>query len=242
MFSQEFITQLPPDPLTAGLSLCDAFDDNVRKLPPTAMTANYVRYLAAYAALSAFFEIHELEIPKDLQLKAERPNTAPSEELKRENISIIEAAFASFRVRLRDDRVRAQGRAVREQILSKYGGFSYEFSEGDLDRIQVLINELRNLLASDTHLSDEHRQRVLRRLERLQGELHKKMSDIDRLWGLIGDAGVLLGKFGKDAKPLVDRIREITDIAWRSQARAEELPSNAKPALITDKSTDELSG
>jgi hypothetical protein len=30
------------------------------------------------------------------------------------------------------------------------------------------------------------------------------MSNLDRLWGLIGEAGVALGKFGKDAKPLVD--------------------------------------
>ena len=55
--------------------------------------------------------------------------------------------------------------------------------------------------------------------------MHKKVSDLDHFWGLIGDAGVALGKLGNDAKPIVDRIREITGITWNTQSRAEELPS-----------------
>lgn len=58
------------------------------------------------------------------------------------------------------------------------------------------------------------------------------MSDIDVFWGLVGDAGVAIGKFGKDAKPFVDRIREITDIVWRTQSRAEELPSGTPTPLL----------
>jgi hypothetical protein len=52
------------------------------------------------------------------------------------------------------------------------------------------------------------------------------MSNYDRFHGLIGDSGILLGKFGQDAKPFVDRVREILSIVWLSQARTEELPSN----------------
>jgi len=55
----------------------------------------------------------------------------------------------------------------------------------------------------------------------------------------MGDAGIALGKFGRDAKPFVDRVREILDIIWRSQATAEQLPASAKPALLaTDKGSD----
>lgn len=63
--------------------------------------------------------------------------------------------------------------------------------------------------------------------------MHKKMSDLDRFWGLVGDAGVVLGKFGDDAKPIIDRIRVIAQIVWRTQARAEELPSDAPMELLT---------
>lgn len=111
--------------------------------------------------------------------------------------------------------------------------FTYEFSQGDLDRIQVLINELRKEIKESNLFETKHQERLLKRLKKLQAEMHKKMSDIDRFWGLVGDAGVVLGKFGKDSKPFVDRIREISDIVWRTQSRAEELPSNTpSPTLI----------
>jgi hypothetical protein len=105
--------------------------------------------------------------------------------------------------------------------------FSYEFSQDDLDRIQTLVNELREHVSKSGDFEDEHKRLLLSRLEKLQSELHKKMSDLDKFWGLIGDAGVAVGKFGNDVKPIVDRIKEITEIVWRTQARAEELPSDS---------------
>lgn len=113
--------------------------------------------------------------------------------------------------------------------------FAYEFSQGDLERVQALINELRSAVQDIKSLDDNHRARLLRRLERLQAEMHKKVSDLDRFWGLIGDAGVALGKLGKESKPIVDRIREISQIVWQTQARAEELPSGTSlPRLEGD--------
>jgi len=64
------------------------------------------------------------------------------------------------------------------------------------------------------------------------------VSDLDRFWGLVGDAGVVLGKLGNDAKPIVDRIREIAEIVWKTQSRTEELPSNSQnPMLEHDENT-----
>jgi len=109
--------------------------------------------------------------------------------------------------------------------------FSYEFSQGDLDRLQELINQIRDHISA-AELEGEHKQRLLARLEKLQSELHKKVSDLDRFWGLIGDAGVVLGKLGKDAKPIVDRVREVAGIVWKTQARSEELPSGTDIPLL----------
>ena len=113
--------------------------------------------------------------------------------------------------------------------------FSYEFTTGDLDRIQKLINELRDNINLSELFTAEHKQRLLTRLERIQTELHKKVSDLDRFWGLIGDAGVVIGKFGNDAKPIVDRIKEIADIVWRTQSRSEELPSGTTIPFLNSK-------
>lgn len=111
-------------------------------------------------------------------------------------------------------------------------GFCYEFSQGDLDRVQVLLNQLRDSINGIKTLQDDHKRRLLARLEKLQSELHKKVSDLDRFWGLIGDAGIVIGKLGQDAKPIVDRIREIADIVWQTQSRAEELPSGTQIPML----------
>lgn len=118
----------------------------------------------------------------------------------------------------------------KKKILDK--GFFYEFTDGDLNRIQELINELRQEIVASDLFEEGHKRRLLRRLESMQSELHKKMSDVDRIWGLVGDAGIVIGKFGKDAKPFVDRIKELSQIAWKTQARAEELPSSSQNPLL----------
>jgi len=69
-------------------------------------------------------------------------------------------------------------------------------------------------------------------------ELHKRVSNLDRFWGFVGDAGVVLGKFGNDVKPIVDRIREMLGIVWRTQAKSEELESNAENLLLNPKDSE----
>ena len=132
---------------------------------------------------------------------------------------------------------RLELRAQRERLASRIRigigkTFSYEFSQGDIERIQTLLNDLRSLVSAADKFKLDHQLRLLARLEALQRELHKKVSDLDRFWGLVGDAGVILAKLGNDAKPIVDRVREIADIVWNTQGRAEELPSTAKPPQI----------
>ncbi|MNX77823.1 hypothetical protein D3C86_1093830 [compost metagenome] len=121
---------------------------------------------------------------------------------------------------------------IQERMSKRLGvGFIYEFSQGDLDRIQTLLSELRKEISTSTLYTDGHRDRLLARLEKLQAETHKKMANIDKFWSLLGDAGVALGKFGENSKPMFDRINEILKIVWRTQARAEDLPSDAPPPL-----------
>ena len=105
------------------------------------------------------------------------------------------------------------------------------YSAGDVSKAQSLINQIRELISITSSFEQEHKKRLLTRLEKLQAELHKKISDLDAFWGLIGDAGVVLGKFGKDAKPLVDLIAQLTAIVWATQSRTEGLPSNCPPPL-----------
>jgi hypothetical protein len=180
--------------------------------------------LEAYALISVTLEETNLEVP------ARSPSLNGNLESDGQQIlaflRIVEATF-------RETSVQLTLKSLRSRYAAALGkSFVYEFTEGDLERVQVLLNELRKELSTSTLFDQAHRSRLLTRLERLQQELHKKISDLDRFWGLFGEAGVMLGKFGKDAKPFVDRIKEIADIVWRTQGRSEELPSAAEsPAL-----------
>lgn len=134
---------------------------------------------------------------------------------------------------LKIELIQLQAQSYKKRYESVFNSvFAYEFSQGDLERIQILINEIRIQIVENDKFVSGHKQRLLQRLEKLQSELHKRVSDLDRFWGLIGDAGVVLGKLGEDAKPIVDRIKEIAEITWKTQARTEELPSDISNPVI----------
>jgi hypothetical protein len=161
-------------------------------------------------------------------------NLAPDIELPEPSTSIGENCSALMKYLAYVER-RFSGEVTKikiESYKSRYANvlkasFAYEFSQGDLDRVQALVNEIREHISANADLDDEHKQRLLKRLELLQSELHKRVSDLDRFWGLVGDAGVVMGKLGTDAKPIVDRIKEVAEIVWKTQARTEELPSDS---------------
>ncbi len=119
------------------------------------------------------------------------------------------------------------------------GEFYYEFSEGDLRRIQVLVNELRDLISGSEELQASHKRRILSRLEKLQSELHKTVSDVDRIYGSLIELSITAGIIGENLKPITERIREIIGIVWPVQTRAFDLPSNMPFRLPGQSEQDE---
>lgn len=223
MFSEDFLSKLPDDPIVAAHAMCEFF------MSTDGRELEYKDYIEAYAAFEAFCEASGLSFGK---VKLENDRAGMREE--------IVGYFTAAAAQLDTDVVACELRAAREKYRLRFGvGLLYEFSEGDLARIQTLINELRDLAVRSESFDANHRERFLKRLEQVQAELHKKIGTLDKVWAFIGEAGVVIGKFGTDAKPFVDRIREILQIAWRTQARAEELPSGAPLPLLEDKTKDE---
>jgi hypothetical protein len=158
------------------------------------------------------------------------------------NINRIKSLFRDepeYIKKLEADKNEILLKDIKSKFDVKLGtGFAYEFSEGDLKKVQTSINDLRGLINDSKIIEDNHKHRLLKRLERLQSELHKKMSDLDRFWGFVGDAGVVMGKFGNDVKPLTDRIREMMGIVWNTQARAEELESGSPNPFLKENNDD----
>ncbi|MGA1979875.1 MAG: hypothetical protein ABSG99_04835 [Sedimentisphaerales bacterium] len=225
MYDESFLNNLPNDPYEAAKLLCKTFVERNNGFPTDgARVVNYNKFIEAFAAMEAFLNATGL------------PFTAPPLGKSRlENILRIIKFFIEVRDRLDERDVDLTLVSAREKYGKAFGAtFIYQFSDGDLKRIQDLLNELRDTITKSELFDAKHKQRILNKLEGLQSELHKKMSSLDKFWGLIGEAGVVLGKFGQDAKPLLDRIREIAQIVWRTQARAEELPSGTPFPLLTE--------
>lgn len=230
LFEDAFLDTVREDPIGAVIEICDRGLSRTDRHPESLDDDDLNALLEAYALLM------EMEAGDLIQLEVREPDlNGEFHEDFHKLSSFLRATRAQFIPR-RTERLLQDQRARFRRSLST--GFLYEFTQGDLERIQVLLNELRSHIAESTLFEAEHKRRLLLRLEKLQSEMHKKVSDLDRFWGLVGDAGVVLGKFGSDVKPIVDRVREIVDIVWRTQSRAEELPSGTKPPLIEDKSEE----
>ncbi|WP_261841160.1 hypothetical protein [Aliamphritea ceti] len=228
MFTDNFLDSLSNDPKIAGYEVLSQYD---KKFQNVSVDDESELGLCTYALLEAISEANSLnwELPP---IKFDEP-----ESHKEELINFFKSLKDELSPYALVSEEQRKLKNYRQGFLTKIKNtFIYEFSDGDLEQIQSKLNSLRDFISKSTLFEDKHKQRLLKRLELLQQELHKKQSDLDRYWGLIGDAGVILGKLGKDAKPIVDRVKEITEIVWRTQSRAEELPSDAKPPLLNSES------
>lgn len=187
----------------------------------------YQDFLDFYALLHTY--LRSTDLPYQLPL----PSLDPATDIDRIHSvmsRIVEDIHASPGPK--DDLKTAFADSMEKYTTAIPCAFGYELSDNDIARLQELIDELRTLTRDSAQLEEGHRRRLLERVEKLQRELNRKMSNLDVFWGLLGDAGVALGRFGKDVKPLTDRICEILKIICRIQAQAHQLPKGSDKGLL----------
>lgn len=223
IFNDDFFDDLPSDKLEIGIKICQTikkFDSEFKD--QGAKFHAYDDYLDALGALTALVQTYDFKfVPPDLKSD------------KHENIRSINQFSLHILFDLEAELANSNLGNSLDRYKKKFANvFNYKFTDGDLTTIQSLINELRNLITESELFNSKHKERLLNRLELLQKELHKTMSSLDKFWGLIGEAGIVLGKFGQDAKPFVDIIKTIADIVWRTQVSSEELPTGTTLPML----------
>lgn len=225
-FSEDFLENLKNEPLDGTVRLIKLVREGLVDDHDIWHDSDYQILLEAYALIIIIIESKMLDIaPPDFEI---------SGQIAKDCIE-INSYLQELQAYCVSESSKLKIKSLKSHFKTALGsGFSYEFSQGDLERVQALINEIRALISQTNGLEKEHQRRLLSRLEKLQSEMHKKVSDLDRFWGLIGDAGVVLGKLGNDAKPIVDRVKEIAEIVWHTQSRSEELPSGTKIPLLAN--------
>lgn len=224
---QEILDQVKDDPAVGTIAACEFVEALLDPGSPWEPD-NEELLFEIYGLISSLKEAKRIEyVADDPDIKAAFPHSC--NQISQFMNNVKDQLAAKLRTLTNQRKV--------DQFKSHFSltindAFGYEFTDGDLKRIQQLLNELRELVAANTELDEDHKQRLLKRLEEMQREMHKKVSDLGRFYAFVGEAGVMLGKLGKDAKPLVDRMRELAGIAWNTQARAEELPSGSDHPML----------
>ncbi len=212
-FDDKFLKSLPKKPNEGIVTICKEFERRWKL-----GGANYFDLIIeSFALISTYSEAYNLGIT----VPQITDDTTPF----RNNVkSFISRLLRDFNPKAYSE----QFEQYKSGFATRLGtGFYYEFSEGDLKRIQVLINELRNLISASEDLEAKHKRRVLNKLEKLQSEIHKSVSDLDTFYGSVIELSVVARIVGENLKPVVDRVRELVSIVWPAQARAFGLPSNA---------------
>lgn len=223
IFTDDFLEHVKLNPLEGVIKISE--------IAQSALSEQSGWTMSDYEVLLEAFALIE-EISLSNLVKIEKPKFSLSNDLNNDCIN-LKAYLVTTEAYCRTQAIQINLATMRNRFRNTLqNGFVIEFTDGDLKRVQVLINELRALIAASHDLETDFQRRLLARLEKLQSEMHKKISDVDRLWGFIGDAGVVMGKLGNNAKPIVDRIRELTSITWQTQAHAEQLPSGTDVPLL----------
>ncbi len=227
----DLLEKMPDDPYSAVMAIADFYFENKPDMSPDTLWWYYDAYLFAR---SYFTSLPPQCLKGSIILNVFSDDFDPSGSPPE-----VENLLA-HRFKLLYDGARALLLPRRKEHIAHLfdGRFSYKFTDDDYERVQQLVNELRDLIAKSEVIEEDHRRRLLRRLDKLQSELHKTMSSLDRFWGLVGDAGVVLGKFGEDVKPVVDRITELMQIVWRVQSMSESLGLLPPPSNVLQEKND----
>ncbi len=204
-FPARTLSFLPADNVEAMAALCvefEKFDGHARQMPE-----HHDDYVEALSILRAF------AVARDARLEP-FPEVGPQ---RHKNIANIGTYFGQLRDTVRSELTNRHAKGYFESKTEEYVAlFSkvpvFEFTDTEFKRVQDLVNELRDLIRSSTLITEEHKRRLLRRLEAMRGELHRKTSDIDRFWGFIGEAGIAMRKFGEDLAPISERVLELGGI------------------------------
>lgn len=213
-FPAKTLAQLPGDNVEALAGLCtefERFDGHARELPD-----HHDDYVEALSILRAFARARDVTLESFPEIGPQR----------RQNIVNIKAYFVQLRNLVRNQLAERHAKGyfdskTEEYLLLFSKVAAYEFAEPEFKRVQELIHDLRELLRAGTLIADDQKNRLLRKLEAMHRELHRKTTDIDHFWGFLGEAAVAMRKFGQDLKPVSDRVLElaglITTVIFRKE-------------------------
>lgn len=109
----------------------------------------------------------------------------------------------------------------------------FSLEEADKQRVLKLCADIRKIVLATNDFDHPHKIRLSNRIAAIEAEIHKKKGMFDVILGGVADFGETLKKFGKDIKPLTDRINEIRRIAQEGTPEYDQIPAPEETKRIT---------
>lgn len=158
-------------------------------------------------------------------------------ETPQEFVNVAQAVIGSM---VRYGRKVRHSRNVRSSIENAQAVFAgmkgdspkYTFSDDQLQEVQRTINQLRDQIIKLESIPDQHRRRLLGRLEALQREMHQEMASLDRYMGTLMDVAVWAKRIEAEASPLLDKVERLFYLALAAGAAAANLPQGELPLAL----------
>ena len=103
---------------------------------------------------------------------------------------------------------------LKEQVINSPDSFLSRsgLTRKDKEQIQEKINSLRDQINNTQTLTEEHRNRILTKLNELQAELDKPLGDFYAWLGKLMMLGKAIKQFAEDASPLFQLVGDIAAI------------------------------
>jgi len=213
MFDDEFFNTLPSDPIVAAHKISNAFCIFDGGIPDRNKQEFLEHYLTAMGAFQAFADAYALNFDFP-ELSGDREH----------NTREIRKFFYTLRDALDAEVARLTVEEARSKFSNRFARISYfEISDDNLKKLQLLFSSIRYEVERNQSLSEDVRWRILKKLELTEAKTQRKMVDLDRLWGFMGEIRVILTGSGtansnNDTRTILDRINEIARITRIVQA------------------------
>lgn len=216
MINENFLQSLPSDDIEAIILLTESYE----KTPPEGKNIEL--------AIRVYTAIKELANNVNINVK-EVEFVGPTKENLNRIWAYINVVFDEAK------RIKINKILNNEEINFKSiraNTYEYEFKDDDFKELQGLIDTMRELLQQSQAISENHRYRLLNRLEGLQKELHKRVSNLDRALGFLLDVSVIVKQTGEGAKPIAELAKEISKLITQVILISKGLPPGELPPLL----------
>ena len=118
---------------------------------------------------------------------------------------------------------------------------TFVISTEDKKRVLELSAEMRKIISYSEVFDAAHKRRLLDRISAIEKQVHQKRGTFDTILGGVSDIGETLGKFGKDIKPLTDRMAEVLSITRKGTKLYDQLPAPDEVKRLPAPTIDDLS-